>query len=94
MPEGPAQPDASSEVGAEDGLDAPVGSSACSFPTEFGLNGCPVLFDLVGKERERSRGGSGESPAAGREDARAPRRAPRNRQKLLEKLPQNETLED
>jgi GTP-binding protein len=61
---------------------------------EFGLNGCPVLFDLVGKERERSRGGSGDSAIAGREEARAPRRAPRNRQKLLEKLPQNETLED
>ncbi len=28
---------------------------------EFGLNGCPVYFDLVGKERGESRGGGGGS---------------------------------
>ena len=32
-PEGPPQPDSSSEISAEDGLDVPVGNSACSFPT-------------------------------------------------------------
>ena len=32
-PEGPAQADSSSEISAEDGLDVPVGNSACSFPT-------------------------------------------------------------
>ena len=32
-PKGPAQADSSSEISAEDGLDVPVGISACSFPT-------------------------------------------------------------
>jgi GTPase len=53
---------------------------------EFGLNGCPVLFDLVGKEREPRTGG-GEEPAG-------PRRQPRNRHRPLDTLPQNEILED
>ncbi|HRE83357.1 MAG TPA: ribosome biogenesis GTPase Der [Opitutaceae bacterium] len=58
---------------------------------EFGLAGCPILFDLVGKERE-PRGGS--SGGASKSSTDTPRRAPRNRQKLMENLPQHETLED
>lgn len=59
---------------------------------EFGLNGCPILFDLVGKEREPRDGGGRAGSATGGEAK--PRRAPRNRNKPLEKLPQHETLED
>jgi len=63
---------------------------------EFGINGCPVLFDLVGKEREpRGSGpGSAGAPVSGEKVTKGSRRIPRNRQKPMEKLPQNETLED
>ena len=57
----------------------------------FGLKGCPILFDLVGKEREPRQP---VNPGNPREDSKAPRRSPRNRHKALEKLPQHETLED
>lgn len=56
----------------------------------FGLEGCPILFDLVGKEREAR---AAISPAAERGEKSA-RRTPRNRHKSLERLPQHETLED
>jgi hypothetical protein len=55
-----------------------------------------VLFDLVGKERDSRGSGrqvSGPDSAIDRE-AKSARRSPRNRQKLLENLPQNETIED
>jgi len=58
---------------------------------EFGLNGCPILFDLVGKEKD-SRGQPAVSPTDRAE--KSARRVPRNRQKSMETLPQNETLED
>lgn len=63
---------------------------------EFELAGCPVLFDLVGKERD-SRGSGRQVSApdsAPDREAKSARRSPRNRQKLLENLPQNETIED
>jgi GTP-binding protein len=38
---------------------------------EFGLNGCPVYFDLIGKKRDEARGsrGGGHASAAHRSES-------------------------